>query len=117
MIGESYLLVYLMILPLFLSSYYFFVRQRTALPFIIAPIAAYGLYQIIQQIFKNNNLTKNIVSAFSMIIIFSYPLINGEYNSLKQTFSYSHLSQEKYNALLWIQQNTPEDAEILFLTG
>ena len=117
LIGESYLLVYLMILPLFLSSYYFFVRQRTALPFIIAPIAAYGLYQIIQQIFKNNNLTKNIVSAFSMIIIFSYPLINGEYNSLKQTFSYSHLSQEKYNALLWIQQNTPEDAEILFLTG
>ena len=114
-VSEAYLLTYLMVLPLFLSSYYFFVRQRIALPFVIAPVVALGIYFIISTLGKKIKINSGYLLLAVVLLLLIVPI--GQYISLRKDFSYQHLTPEKYSALVWIQDNTPKDAEFLFLTG
>jgi len=114
-VGEGYLLMYLMVFPLILSSYYFFVRQRTALPFVIAPIAAFGAYQLFLILQKKIKIKKEFLITGTILFLLLFPL--SSYQDLRQNYSGQHLTPEKYAALQWIDKTLPPDAELFFLTG
>lgn len=115
-ISYGYLFGHLFVLPWFLSAYYFFVRQRMALPFLLAPLVAYGLYYFAVRPLANQTKVQEWVYAVVAICIvmgLAWP----QYAELSQIKHQEHLTPESYAPLLWIQQNTPEDSKIIFVTG
>jgi len=116
LIGNAYFFVHLFILPWVMSAYYFFVRQRMALPFLIAPLVAYALYQLIVR--NVSSLTKVREEVFvGILIVLLIGLAWPGYAALTPMKHSQHITPEKYDALLWLQQNTPRDAEVFFLSG
>lgn len=115
-IGETYLFIHLFVLPWFLSAYYFFVRQRMALPFILAPLVAYGAYYFIIKPLSNLTKVREIVYV-TIMIVFLIAMAWPQYLAVTPLKHNQHLPIEKYNALLWLQDNTDPKAEVFFLTG
>ncbi len=116
LVGETYLFCHLFIFPWFLSAYYFFVRQRMALPFIIAPLVAYGAYHlIVKNISKYTKLREEITVIALIVLVIG--LGWSEYQGVTGIKQQEHLTPAKYDAMHWLQENTPEDAELVFVTG
>jgi hypothetical protein len=116
-VGETYLLVHLFVFPWFLSAYYFFVRQRMALPFILMPLVAYAVYHFVVR--QLTSLTKVREELYLLIVIIAVlALAWPQYSALSgQLKGSTQLDAPRYGALVWLQQNTPKDSEVFFLSG
>lgn len=122
LVANAYLFAHLFLFPWFLSAYYFFVRQRMALPFIIAPLVAYALYHFgVRLLAQLTNVREAVYLAIMVVLVvgvaYAYTDDGQGYRTLTQMKQSQHLTPEKYAALVWIQQNTPVDAEVFFLNG
>lgn len=100
-----------------LESY--LMRMRGFYIYLVAPLAAYGIYFIIikntskfVKKFKNKKL---IITAIICLII----ILAGipQYSSLTKQTKYEHISKEKYEAMEWIQENVPKEEYLLALEG
>jgi hypothetical protein len=87
-----------------------------ALPFLITPLVAYALYHYLVKL--PSQMTKVHESIFlGVIVVLLVGLAWTQYPDVAQIKNSQHLTPEKYAALLWIQQNTPKDAQLYFLDG
>ncbi len=98
-----------LIVPYFANEAEFFVKMRFFLPLIAYPIAAYGTVRIMEQF----SLRKKIISTIIVIAIIGFSLLS----FMEQEKGAYYLTEEKYQALKWIEQNTPENATIIYLNG
>jgi hypothetical protein len=118
---NAYVLLWLGLLPLFFSNEEYFEKLRFLVPFAVFPVAAFGGVMLIEFILKRIPQTRfkgeysSIIYAFLALLFVSSGL--AQYNAMKQRMSFEEMTQEKYNAMLWIQENTPEDSRILLFDG
>ncbi|HSU73056.1 MAG TPA: hypothetical protein VLJ21_04380 [Candidatus Binatia bacterium] len=116
LVGNAYLFAHLFIFPWFLSAYYFFIRQRMALPFIITPLVAYALYHFgVRFASKLTKVHEEIYALIVIVLVIGVAAL--QYPALAPMKNSQHLTQQKYDALVWLQQNTPPDSEVFFLDG
>ncbi len=95
-----------LIAPYFSNEAEFFVKMRFFMPLIAYPIAAYGAVRTIEQF----SLRKKLFVPVIVIAIIGVSLLTFMEQE-KGTYS---LTEEKYQALKWIEQNTPENATIIY---
>jgi hypothetical protein len=116
LLGTSiYLFFYLVIFPKFTTAAFDIMRSRFIILFIASLFIAYALYQIITMCTGKLKIPK-IYIVLAIVILFIIAGLPGQFALVKQ-MKFQHLSPEKYSPLLWIQDNTPDDARVFFLDG
>jgi hypothetical protein len=120
----------LYISPSFLKDpYYLSARTRALQPFIIFPMVAFFIYGLVMAIknifmvvssgelrgFAKTKMFELTVCVF-LIVLVTFASA-GQYNDLVSKMQYEHVSLDEWNAYLWVQQNTPIDARIMFFGG
>lgn len=91
----------------------YILRMWSTLPYIVFPIAAYGLYFFIIKNIPKIKKEYILTAILIILLIFGIP----QFNNLKDSLAGEHVSKEKYDALKWIQDNTAEDSTIFMLQG
>lgn len=115
-VSYGYLVSHLFVFPWFLSAYYFFVRQRMSLPFLIAPLVAYSAYHLVVKPLSQQTKLQEWVLAV-LVVSIMVGLAWPQYAELSAIKQQEHLTPESYAPLVWIQENTPEDSRLIFVTG
>ncbi len=113
--GEAYLFCHLFVFPWAMSAYYFFVRQRMALPFIIAPLVAYGVYTLIIKPLRKLRIHEDILLLVIICIVIASAMPS--YLAVSKIKYSEALDEGRYAALIWIQENTLPSAEFFFVNG
>ncbi len=116
-----YVLLFLGLLPLLFHNEEYFGKLRFLVPLVAFPVVSFGAITIVNfladnapQSLRSEEIKKVIILYFAMILFISgVP----QYNVMKTTLSKAEMSPNKYNALLWLQQNTPLDSKILLVDG
>lgn len=94
----------------------YIIRMWSTLPYIVFPIVAYGThFMIIKNISKISNINQRYILALLLIILFVFGIT--QFNNLKNSLKYEHVTKAKYDALKWVQENTEEDSKIFMLEG
>ena len=109
------------ILPFLMHGHvgYYLLRMKGGfLIYLAAPLIAYGIYHLIiknmTRVSKNNTLKTSLtIIIIIILIITALPSFNG----LKTALNYEHISKEKYEVMLWVQENIPEREQMLILEG
>lgn len=100
------------------TGYYLLRMKGGFLIYLAAPIIAYGIYHIainpLSKLSKNKN-TKTILTVITIIILIITAI--PAHIQLKEALSYEHITKEKYEVMLWVQENIPEGENILVLEG
>jgi len=93
----------------------YLLRLWSTLPYIVLPIAAYGMYFIINFVSKTSGFKREYLTLILLIVI----LIPGltQANNISEGLKGEHVTKEKYYALQWIQDNTGEEDLIFMLEG
>jgi hypothetical protein len=116
-----YVLLWLGVVPLFFTNVEYFGKLRFVVPFVAFPVAAFGAARVIDLAWKKTPLIrckegyKKAIFAYAVLIF----IVSGlpQYNVMKQRMLFEELTTEKYDAMLWIQENTAKDSKILLIDG
>jgi len=114
--------IFIYILPHFIGPSYYIIRLRIIMPFYVYPVVSYAIYNLIMMIiksFKFNKATFKYAVLLVTIIISIIVIIAAipQFNMLKNSMQGQHLTEEKYDALVWLQENTHSKDEVFFLNG
>jgi len=111
-----YIAIALLFLPLIKGIYkkkfhstilIFFILSLISRAFIMVPISYYfskGLHLLI----KNKNRVKKLTMSFIVISIILFTVI------LTSSYSEPYMTEEKFEAITWIKENTEEESKFLF---
>ncbi|MEM2131066.1 MAG: DUF6541 family protein [Candidatus Woesearchaeota archaeon] len=112
-----YFFIITYVLLIFIEQPYYFARLRTLTPYILYPSIAYIIFYFLnllqEKIKQKNFITISIIIIFILLMINSLP----SYYALKDQLKYEHITNEKWQAYKWIQENVPKDKKILFFGG
>ncbi len=93
----------------------YILRMWSTLPYFVLPIVAYGIILIITAISKNTKINQKHLIGIVLLSFLILGLVQS--TNLSKAISNEHMHSEKYEAMLWIQENTEEDDKIFMLEG
>jgi len=104
-----YFAIMIYLTPYFVSEPEYFIKLRYLFPYLVAIPAALTIFTLL----KNLKLKKPLILIISLLLILvSIPSII----EFKQN-TYTVMTPEKFEALQWIEQNTPANSKIIFING
>lgn len=114
LIGVAALLLISYVTPFVLKDPYYLLRMRALFPYVVLPAAAFAVIALLSM-FRLPDLLRWI----SVFVIGALALTAGyiEYRDLPSQLAGEHLPLERWNAYLWIQDNTPMNATLFMLEG
>jgi hypothetical protein len=116
-----YVIMWLGIIPLFLGNEEYFGKLRFVVPIVAFPAVAFGAEKLIDGLWKMSpgwrfrEGGKKIAILFVVLLFIASGL--AQHNAMKERMSFEEMTKEKYEAMLWIQQNTEPESKILLLDG
>ncbi len=108
-------LLWMFVLPSFFTPSGYLVRQRFMTPFFILPIAGFGFYVLLREVkkrFEVNTFWVTVAVSF-LVILVSFSSLN----NLQERMTGKIITEDNYEALNWLSENTPEKSTVLFLNG
>jgi len=110
--ASIYSLSWIFVLPSYINKFDYVIRQRFMAPFFVLPIVAFGVYVIWREIKKRTTLPDFKTTS---IIVVAIAVLAGVL--LMGPSSGEIITSERFDALRWLQENTPKDSVVFFLDG
>jgi hypothetical protein len=118
---NAYFFLWLGLIPVFFKNQEYFEKLRFLAPLVVFPIASVGGVWLINFISKRISSSKLEPTNNRLLLIFLIGGIiaggMGQYSPTKQRMGGEEMTIEKYEAMLWLQENSPENSKVLLLNG